>query len=100
MLTNLLLPPFRLLSIYYTFYTLLQNIHNLFLLLLCTVLTMFLQVAIVDQILPYNSQFKLTIEVQDLDTQSRRHDNSHYWLQQDILQIKKLSILILSQYHP
>ena len=27
-------------------------------------------------------------EVQDLDTQIRRHDNPHYWLQQDIVQIK------------
>ena len=27
-------------------------------------------------------------EVLDLDTRSQRHDNPHYWLQQDILQIK------------
>ena len=40
-----------------TFYTLLQSIHNPFLLFLCTVLTMFLQVVIIDQILPHNSQF-------------------------------------------
>ena len=57
MLTSLILPLFGLLSIYYTFCTLLQYIHNTFLLFLCTVLTIFLQVAFVDQILPYNSQF-------------------------------------------
>ena len=27
-------------------------------------------------------------EVQDLETQIQRHDNPHYWLQQDILQVK------------
>ena len=27
-------------------------------------------------------------EVPDLETQIQRHDNPHYWLQQDILQIK------------
>ena len=27
-------------------------------------------------------------EIPDLDTRIRRHDNPHYWLQQDILQIK------------
>ena len=57
MLTSLILPLFGLLSIYFTFYTLIQSIHNPFLLFLCTVLTIFLQVVFVDQILPYNSQF-------------------------------------------
>ena len=46
-----------LLSTYYNFYTLIQYIHNPFLLFLGTVLTIFLQVEFVDQILPYNSQF-------------------------------------------
>ena len=57
MLTSLVLPLFELLSIYHTFYTLIQYIHNPFLLFLCTVPTIFLQVVFVDQILPYNSQF-------------------------------------------
>ena len=57
MLTSIVLPLFGLLSFYYTFNTLIQYIHNPFLLLLCTILTIFLQVVFVDQILPYNSQF-------------------------------------------
>ena len=57
MLTSLVLPLFGLLSIYYTFYTLLQYVHNPFLLFLCTVLTISSQVVFVDQILPYNAQF-------------------------------------------
>ena len=57
MLTSIVLPRFGLLSIYYTFYTLLQYIHNQFLLFPCTVLTIFLQVVFIDHILPYNSQF-------------------------------------------
>ena len=57
MLTSIVLTLFGLLSTYYTFLTLIQYIHNPFLLFLCTVLTIFLQVAFVDQILPYNSQF-------------------------------------------
>ena len=57
MLTTLVLPLFGLLSIYYTFYTLIHNIHKPFRLFLCTVLTVFLQVAFIDQIVPYNSQF-------------------------------------------
>ena len=56
MLTSLILPLFGLLGIYYTFHTLIQNIHNPFLLFLCTVLTILL-VAFVDQIIPYNSHF-------------------------------------------
>ena len=56
MLTSLVLPPFGLLSIYYTFYTLIQYIQNPFLRFLCTVLTIFLQVVFVDQILLYNSK--------------------------------------------
>ena len=58
MLTSLILPLFGLLSIYYTFYTLVQYLHNPFLLFLCTVLILFLQIVFVDQILPYISQFK------------------------------------------
>ena len=50
MLTNIVLPLFGLLSIHYTFYTLIQNIYNPFLLFLCTVVTIFLQVVFVDQI--------------------------------------------------
>ena len=57
MVTSIGLPLFGLLSIYYTFYTLIQYTQNPFLLFLCTVLTIFLQVVFVDQILPYNSQF-------------------------------------------
>ena len=57
MLTSILLPPIGLLSIYYTFYTLIQYIQNPFLLFLSTTLTIFLQVVFIDQILPYNSQF-------------------------------------------
>ena len=57
MLTSIVLPLFGLLSIYYTFYTLIQYLQNPLLLFLCTVLTIFLQVVFIDQILPYNSQF-------------------------------------------
>ena len=57
MLTSVVLPLFELLSIYYNFYNLIQYIHNPFLLFLCTVLTIFLQVVFIDKILPYNSQF-------------------------------------------
>ena len=57
MLTSIVLPLFGLLSIYYTFHTLLQYIQSPFLLLLCTILTIFLRVVFVDQNLPYNSQF-------------------------------------------
>ena len=57
MLTSIVLPLFGLLSIYYTFYTLIQYIQNKFLLFLSTVLTIILQVVIIAQILPYNSQF-------------------------------------------
>ena len=57
MLTNLVLPLFGLLSIQYTFNTLIQYIQNPFLLFLCTVLTIFLQVVFVDQILPHNTYF-------------------------------------------
>ena len=60
MLTSIVLPLFGLLSIYYTIYTLIQYIQNPFLLFLCTVLTKFLQVVFIDQILPYNSQFNTT----------------------------------------
>ena len=57
MLTCLVLPLFGLLSIYYTFHTLIQYIQNPFLLFLCTVLIIFLQVVFLDQILLCNSQF-------------------------------------------
>ena len=57
MLTYLVLPLFGLLSFHYTFSTLIQYIHNPFLLLLCTILIILLQVIFVDQILPYNSYF-------------------------------------------
>ena len=63
MLTSLILPLFGLLSIYYTFYTLVQYIHNPSLLFLCTVLILFLQVAFVDKILPYNSLFNTKYNV-------------------------------------
>ena len=58
MLTNLVLPLFGLLTIHYTFSALIQYIHNPFLLLLCTILKIFLQVIFVDQILPYKPYFK------------------------------------------
>ena len=57
MLTTFILPLFGLLSIYYTFHTLIQYIHNPFLLFLCTVLTVFLQVVFIGQIVLYNAQF-------------------------------------------
>ena len=57
MLTTFILPLFGLLSVYYTFHTLVQYIHNPFLLFLCTVLTVLLQVVFIDPIVPYNSQF-------------------------------------------
>ena len=57
MLTTFILPLFGLLSIYYTFHTLIQYIHNPLFLFLCTVLTVFLQVVFIDQIVPYDSQF-------------------------------------------
>ena len=57
MLTTIILPLFGLLSIYHTFYTLIQYIKHTFLLFISTVLTILLQVIFIDQILPYNSQF-------------------------------------------
>ena len=57
MLTNFVLPLFEILSIHYTFYTLIQYIQDPFLLFLSTVLTIFLQVVFIDQILPYNLYF-------------------------------------------
>ena len=44
MLTTFVLPLLGLLSTYYTFYILIQYKHNPFLLFLCTVLTVFLQI--------------------------------------------------------
>ena len=58
MLTSIVLPLFGLLSIYHTFYTLIQYIQNPFLLFLSTALTIVLQVVFIDQIFPYNSHFK------------------------------------------
>ena len=56
MLTSIVLPLFGLLNIYHTFKILIQYIQNP-LLLISIVLTIFLQVIFIDQILPYNSQF-------------------------------------------
>ena len=58
MLTSIVLPLFGLLSIYHTFKILIQYIQNPLLLFISIVLTIFLQVIFIDQILPYNSQFK------------------------------------------
>ena len=60
MLTSIILPHFGLLSIYDTFCTLIMYITNKFLLFLCTILIIFLQIVFVDQIIPYNSQFNTT----------------------------------------
>ena len=57
MLTSIVLPLFGLLSIYYTFYTLIQYIPNPFLLFLSTVRTIFLQVVFTYLNLTYNTQF-------------------------------------------
>ena len=39
-------------------------------------------------------------DVPDLGTKIQRHDNPHYWLQQDIVVTnKKFSIHILQRYH-
>ena len=57
MLTSIVLPFFGLISIYHTFCTLLTYIPNKFLLFLCTVLILFLQIGFLNQILPHNSQF-------------------------------------------
>ena len=38
-------------------------------------------------------------EVADLETKIPQHDNPHYWLQQDILQIKQFQNLMKIQYH-
>ena len=56
MLTSIVLPLFGLLNIYHTFKILIQYIQNP-LLFISIVLTIFLQVIFIDQILPYNSQF-------------------------------------------
>ena len=55
MLTSIVLPLFGLLSIYHTFKILIQYIQNPLLLFISIVLTIFLQVIFIDQILPYNS---------------------------------------------
>ena len=57
MLTSIVLPLFGLLNIYHTFKILIQYIQNPLLLFISIVLTIFLQVTFIDQILPYNSQF-------------------------------------------
>ena len=56
MLTSIVLPLFGLLNIYHTFKILIQYIQNPLLLFISIVLTIFLQVIFIDQILPYNSQ--------------------------------------------
>ena len=56
MLTTLVLHLFGLFSIYYTFHTLVQYIQNPFPIFLCTVLTVFIQVAFIDLQVPYNSE--------------------------------------------
>ena len=48
---------FGLLSIYHTFCTLIAHIHNKFLLILFTIRIIFLQIAFIDLILPYNPKF-------------------------------------------
>ena len=57
MLTSIVLPLFGLLSIYHTSKILIQYTQNPLLLFISIVLTIFLQVIFIDQILPYNSQF-------------------------------------------
>ena len=57
MLTSILLPFFGLLSIYHTICTLITYIPYKFIVFLCTVLIISLQIVFVDQIFPYNSQF-------------------------------------------
>ena len=57
MLTSIVLPLFGLPNIYHTFKILIQYIQNSLLLFISIVLTIFLQVIFIDQILPYNSQF-------------------------------------------
>ena len=42
--------------------------------------------------LKYKSEY---FDVPDLETRVQTHGNPHYWLQQDIFQVKKLSIQIL-----
>ena len=39
-------------------------------------------------------------EVPDLDTRIQRHDNAHYWLQQDILQIKNFQYRFFNDIIP
>ena len=56
MLTNIVIPLFGLLSTYHTFCTLITYIPKKLRLLLCTILTIFLQNVFVDQIIPYNSK--------------------------------------------
>ena len=57
MLTSIVLPLFGLFSIYHNFCRLITYIPFKFLLILCSVLTIFLQVVFIDQIIPYNSKF-------------------------------------------
>ena len=39
-------------------------------------------------------------EVPDLETRVRRHDNPHYWLQQDILQVKHFQYIFFNNITP
>ena len=56
MLTSLILSLLGLLDINYTFCTLLSCMSNKFLLILCTVHVIFLQITFVDLILPYDTE--------------------------------------------
>ena len=60
MLTSILLPLFGILNLYHTFFTLTTYISNKFLVFLCLVLIIFLQIAFEDKNLPYNNTFSTT----------------------------------------
>ena len=57
MIQAIILPLFGIFGIYYTICTLLSLTSNKFLLLLLTLITVFLQIAFVDIILPYPINF-------------------------------------------
>ena len=57
MITRIVLPLFGLLGIYHTTCTLTSIIHNKFLPIPCIVLVIFLQIAFVDEILPFNTHY-------------------------------------------
>ena len=58
LLTSIISTFFGLFSIYHKFYTLITHIHKQILLILCTILAIFLQIVLIDQIIPYKSNFK------------------------------------------